>query len=52
MYNDEDMTLRVAPYEIPRVYGFNTNETVNTGPVQDETHGEESVESGVYLTVM
>lgn len=51
MYNAEEMTMKVAPYEIPKVYGFNTDETVNTGPVQDEPHREESVESGVYITV-
>ena len=46
------MTPRVASYEIPRAYGFNTDETVNTGPVQDEPHREESVESGVYVTII
>ena len=48
------MTPRGAPYEIPRVIGFNTDETVNTGPVQDEPNGEftESAESGVYISVM
>ena len=54
LYNDEGMTPSGTPYEIPRVYGFNTDEKENTGPVQDELNGEctESAESGVYMTVM
>ena len=52
LYNDEDMSQRLSSYEIPRPYRFNTDERVNTGSVQDEPHGEESVKSAIYTTVI